>query len=115
MAGRASARCLVWIAEHPQLVLLDRGQTLILFSGVVPVLDIASVKFSFAWQILCAVPSTLATTTATATGRTTASFSPEGGHLACLGRFSRFLREPEVHANFLHGGEGQVVCGSGKD
>ncbi len=115
MAGRASAGSLVWIAEHPQLVLLDRGQTLMLLSGVVHVLDIASVKFSFAWQILRAVPSTLATTTAPATGRTTASSSPEGGHLACLGGFSRLLREPEVHVSFLHGGEGQVVRGSGKD
>ncbi len=115
MAGRASAGCLVWVVKHPQLVRLDWGQTLILLIGVVLVLDGASVKFSLAGQILLAVPSTLATATATATGCTTALPSPQGGHLACFGRFSCLLRELEVHISFLHGGEGQVVRGSGKD
>jgi hypothetical protein len=35
--------------------------------------------------------------------------------LACFGRFSRLLRELEVHISFLHGGEGCVAYGSGKD
>jgi hypothetical protein len=115
MASQASAGCPVWVTKHPQLLLLGRGQTLILLGGVVLVLDGASVKFSLADQILRGVPSTLATNTATATGRTTALPSPEGGHLACFGRFGRLLRELEVHISFLHGGEGQVIRGSGKD
>ncbi len=115
MAGRASAGCLVWVVKHPQLLLLDRGQAVVLLCSVIPVLDGASVKFSLADQILLAVPSTLATTTATATGRTTVPPSPEGGHLACLGRFSRLLHELEVHISFLHGVEGQITRGSGKD
>jgi hypothetical protein len=73
MAGWASAGCLVWVAKHPQLLLLDRGQVVILLCPVVFVLDSASVKFSLADQILLAVPSTLAMTTATATGRSTAA------------------------------------------
>jgi hypothetical protein len=115
MAGPASAGCLVWVVKHPELVLLDRGQTLVLLCSVVPVLNGASVKFSLAGQILLAIPSTLATAITTASGRTTASPSPQGGHLACFGRFSCLLRELEVHISFLHGSEGQVVCGSGKD
>jgi hypothetical protein len=115
MASWASAGCLVWVAKHPQLVLLDRGQTLVLLCSVFPVLNGASIKFSLAGQILLAVPSTLATATATATGHTTASPSPQGGHLTCFGRFSRLLRELEVHISFLHSGEGHAVCGSGKD
>jgi hypothetical protein len=96
-------------------VLLGRGQTLILLISVFPVLNGASVKFDLAGQILLAVPSTLATATATATGHTSASPSPHGGHLACFGRFSRLLRELEVHISFLHGGEGCVACRSSKD
>ncbi len=115
MVGRASAGCLVWVAKHPQLVLLDRGQTLVLLCSVVPVLNGASVKFSLAGQILLAAPSTLATATATATGLTTASPSPQGGHLVCFGRFSCLLHKLEVHISFLHGSEGQVVCESSKD
>jgi hypothetical protein len=79
MAGRASTGCLVWVAEHPQLVLLGRGQTLVLLISVVPVLNGASVKFNLAGKILLAVPTTLATATATATGRTSASPSPHRG------------------------------------
>ena len=115
MAGRASAGCLVWVAKHPQLVLLDRGQKLVLLCSVVPVLNGASVKFSLTGQILIAAPSTLATATATAAGRTCASPSPQGGHLACFGRVGCLLRELEVHISFLHGGEGQITRGSGMD
>ncbi len=96
-------------------LLLDRGQAVVLLCRGVLVLDGASVKLSLADQILLAVPSTLATTTATATGRTTAPPGPERGHLVCLGRFSRLLRELEVHISLLHGGEGQIVCGGGED
>jgi hypothetical protein len=115
MASRASAGCLVWVAKHPQLLLLDRGQAVVLLCRVVSVLNSASIKLSLADQILLAVPSTLATTTATATGRTTALPGPERGHLARLGRFSRLLHELEVHISFLHGSEGQITRGSGKD
>ena len=115
MAGRASTGCLAWDVEHPQFVLLGRGQTGILLIGVVLVLNGASDKFCLAGQILLAVPSTLATTTATATGRTSTSPSPHGGHLACFGGFSCLLRELEVHIRFLHGGEGCVACRGGKD
>ena len=115
MAGRASAGCLAWVAKHPQLLLLGRGQKLVLLVGVVLVLNSASVKFSLADQILLAVPSTLATTTATAARRTAASPGPKRGHLACLGRFSCLLRELEIHISFLHGGEGHIICGGGKD
>jgi hypothetical protein len=115
MAGRASTRCLAWVAEHPQLVLLGQGQVDILLIGVVLVLNGASVKFCLAGQILLAVPSTLATTTATATGRTSTSHSPHGDHLACFGGLSRLLRELKVHISFLHGGAGCVACGGSKD
>ncbi len=110
MAGQASTGCLAWVVEHPQLVLLGQGQAGILLIGVVLVLNGASVKFCLAGQILLAVPSTLAMTTATATGRTSTSPSLHGGHLACFGGFSRLLRELEVHISFLHGGEGRVAC-----
>ena len=115
MAGRASAGFLVWVTKHPQLLLLGRGQEKVLLCRVVLVNNSASVKFSLADQILLAVPSTLATTTTTAAGRATASPGPERGHLACLGRFSRLLRELEVHISFLHGGEGHIIRGSGHD
>ncbi len=115
MAGRASAGFAVRVTKRPQLLLLGRGQKLVLRIGVDLVLDGASIKFSFADQILLAVPSTLATATATVAGRTTASPGPEGGHLACFGRFSCLLRELEVHTSFLHGGEGQITCAGGKD
>ena len=115
MAGRANAGCLAWVAKHPQLLLLGWGQEMVLLVGVVLVNNSASVKFSLADQILLAVPSTLATSTATAAGRTAASPGPERGHLACLGRFSRLLRELEVHISFLHGGEGHKIRGSGED
>ncbi len=96
MAGQASARFRVRVTKRPQLLLLGRGQKLVLRVGVDLVFDGASIKFSLADQILLAVPFPLATTTATATGRTTAPPGPERGHLACLGRFSRLLRELEV-------------------
>jgi hypothetical protein len=115
MASRASAGFGVRVTKHPQLLLLGQGQKLVLLSRVVLILDGASVKFSLADQILFAVPSTLATTTATAAGCAPVLPSPEGGHLACLGRFSCLLRELEVHISFLHGGEGQITHGSGKD
>jgi hypothetical protein len=115
MAGRASSGCLVWVAEHPQLVLLGRGQKLILLRGVVLVLNGASTKVGLAGQILLAVPSTLATATATATGHTSVPPSPQGGHLACFGRLSCIVCVLEVHISFLHGSEGHVVCRSGKD
>jgi hypothetical protein len=54
MAGRASVGCLVWVAKHSQLVLLDPGQTLVLLCSVVPVHDGASVKFSLSGKILLA-------------------------------------------------------------
>ncbi len=115
MACRASAGCLVWVAEHPQLVLLGWGQTLVLLCSVFPVLNGESVKFGLAGQILLTVPSTLATATATVTGRTSASPSPHGGQLTCFGRFSHLLCELEIHISFLHDGEGRVACKSGKD
>ncbi len=115
MAGRASAGFVVRVTKRPQLLLLGRGQKLVFRVGVDLVFGGASVKFSLADQILLVVPSTLAKTTATATGRATAPPGPERGHRACFGRFSRLLCELEVHISFLHGGEGHIIRGGGKD
>ncbi len=84
MAGRASTGCLAWVAEHPQLVLLGRGQAGILLIGVVLVLNDTSIKFCLAGQILFAAPSTLATTTATATEAYQHISQPSGMPLGML-------------------------------
>ncbi len=115
LAGCASTVCLAWVEDHPQLDLFGRSQAGILFLGVVLVHNGASIKFFLAGQILLAVSSTLATTTATATGRASTPTGPHGGHLACFGGFSRLLRELEVHISFLDGGKGCVACGGGKN
>ena len=115
LAGRASTGCLAWVVDHPQLELFGRSQAGILFLGVVLVHNGASVKFFLAGQILLTVSSTLAMTTATATGCTSTLTGPHGGHLACFGGFSCLLRELEVHISFLDGGKGHVACGGGKN
>ena len=115
LAGCASTGRLAWVADHPQLELSGRSQAGILFLGVVLVHNGASVKFFLARQILLAVSSTLATTTATATGRASTSTDSHGGHLACFGGFGRLLHELEVHISFLHGSKGHVACGGSKN
>ncbi len=115
LAGCTSTGCLAWVADHPQLELFGRSQAGTLFLGVVLVHNGASVKFFLAGQILLAVSSTLATTTATATGRASTSTGPHGGHLACFGGFGCLLHELEAHISFLDGSKDCVACGGSGD